>query len=874
MAALEAGDFPGTAPWVLTLAESDWLAPDAIEIILRLAAGEGEAAGLYRLGLLAAPGWAPSPERLLVRRASLGAAASAAAGPGPLPTSAAARSLLEGAPVVEVATATVAPLGLAARGSASAPRWLEPAGLGLDLDSCEVLGWEMDQIAARIEGSGDGWILLGGPGWVPQLAAIDVERKAAVLVGNGAAAVVFCHDPQRRAAWQTLHPAVGETVQVAAIVCRIGDLVEALDPPDVANGVESPESTVLAESPESAVLARLLGIAAGSGMGCAYRHVGQGVLRHGSPGAAGIAPSVNVLIPPATVPRDRGALPVWVAGTSLDTAELAGWAPRSVLPLELVFDRAQRALLLSSPFAPLPAADFPERTVIGGVDGLAFPGTQPVFVHDGWRLYAGPEAPPSEPGGASGRLLGYFPRGALNDCSSLYRRSELGRAALQRLFGADLGSLVLPGSDVALETALEAALETALDAALMVYRAPSPWPDPQIGASSEQVCADRAGEEYATSVVEVFDGAPAPMIFRHPDVLGVAFQADRPARRGAGLAASAAPDRRPVRGVDTVVGHGRVVSRAGDGEELGPGGVWHGLAPPGDAAPLLRWESEQGPRYSTQGRPRRADGSPDRSARFVHMLGWARPAGTPGAVALYEWFHPRRRRWLYGSDPEEGHAGGFRLQGRVCGLDHRPGPAGVALYRSPLGRSGATLVHCVAAEAAVSLVEPLNGWLQLPVELGATPAGAAGETPPAQTPPAQTTPWPGAWPVVEMVRGEGERRVTAHPLVLLRQGWVARSVLGYTVGPGAGAGVGPGMTEDEVSWLLDALDLPRHQRVGRSRLQRAEDLGWYSLGVTAAATRRALVVSRALVVRPAGALLRRLPGATPPGDNPTSRDTR
>ncbi len=115
MAALEAGDFPGTAPWVLTLAESDWLAPDAIEIILALAAGQGEAAGLYRLGLLAPPGWAPGPERLLVRRASLGAAASAAAGPGPLPTtSAVARSLLEGAPLIELATATVAPLGLAA----------------------------------------------------------------------------------------------------------------------------------------------------------------------------------------------------------------------------------------------------------------------------------------------------------------------------------------------------------------------------------------------------------------------------------------------------------------------------------------------------------------------------------------------------------------------------------------------------------------------------------------------------------------------------------------------------------------------------------------------------------------------------------------
>ena len=125
-----------------------------------------------------------------------------------------------------------------------------------------------------------------------------------------------------------------------------------------------------------------------------------------------------------------------------------------------------------------------------------------------------------------------------------------------------------------------------------------------------------------------------------------------------------------------------------------------------------------------------------------------------------------------------------------------------------------------------------------------------------------------------MVRGEGERRVTAHPLVLLRQGWVARSVLGYTVGPGSGPGVRPGMAEDEVAWLLDALDLPRHQRVGRSRLQRAEDLGWYSLDVTAAGTRRALVVSRGLVVRPAGALRRRLPGSTPPRDNPTGRDTR
>ncbi|MGD9754543.1 MAG: hypothetical protein AB7W59_26430, partial [Acidimicrobiia bacterium] len=291
------------------------------------------------------------------------------------------------------------------------------------------------------------------------------------------------------------------------------------------------------------------------------------------------------------------------------------------------------------------------------------------------------------------------------------------------------------------------------------------------------------------------------VVLRHPDVLGAVVGREDLrdlgvfASVGPGLAAAPAPDRCPVQGAGTVVGYGRVRPVPGDaaGPVAGSRRCWYGIAPDRLAVPLQEWETVQGPRYTAGRAPRGPGGELDRTARFVHTIGWVLRVGTPRTVGLHEWYHPHTRRWRYGSDPTEGFAGGWRHLGVIAALEAIPSSAHVALYRT-VRSGGDTVVHAVRSIDG-GIAEPLAGWVRVADVAAAGLDGrraaelAATATPPA-TPSAR--PWPGAWPLYEVAGGNDEPTATVQPGPLLARGAAVRAVLGY---------VAPPEGFDELAWL-------------------------------------------------------------------------
>lgn len=579
---------------------------------------------------------------------------------------------------------------------------------------------------------------------------------------------------------------MGESLELVALICRRSDLQAALVIAD-RSGRTTPGQLV----------ETVLALAARTGSGCSYHHVGtaSGALSVHTPEVLSPSPdTVSVVVPQVAMCSDAlaGGSPGCCSGARrhrqpIEPALEYSFASRSVVPLELVFDARHRRLLLASPLAPVSEESFPQRVVIGGIDGSALPGTDAV-VADGSDLHRVSPTPDLD---ILKGTLGYFPRGALNDCTSLFDRAELGKAMLRRRFGLDVAHLPVPGAELG----------------LMMYRMPGPD-----SADGDPVTS---GSELDTSLVQVADGDRFPTVFTHPDALGLAYQAGRQARPGPAIATVTGPQLRPLHAPFGVVGFARVHPRWGDVAEVDALGCWSGLAPSTDRVPLLRWDSDEGPRYTTVGRPLTPSGAPDHSARFVHTVGLVRPAppinlgesgkggADAGVVSLFEWYHRRRRVWFYGTEPDEQRQGGFQRIAVVGGLDVQPGPAHVALLRSRARRGGARL-HVVSVEAGRSPLEQLAGFV-----LGAWP----GSMPDEQARPygsARSTseefeqihpiPWPGSWPVFEMHRPGDQPCRTTEPGPLLRGGSSVGAVVGYVPERGHG--------EPQIAWLRAALNLP------------------------------------------------------------------
>lgn len=746
--------WPGSAPWLLLLRESDRVAPGGVAA-LRAAAGAvvrareaqtGVAVDALWIDLVLSAGSPPRASRLLLRRGASRFLRSVAA-PDP-PRSATAVA------TIELDAATLAPLGLAARPTAlvAVPT---PVVEPLDLAVVALTGG--GDAAGSMAGAAVGgapWLAFGAAGWLDALGRQELQDKTTVLVGGGASAVFLCRSDERRARWQRFEPALGDALDVVVVVCRREDLRAALAE-DVASIGDVAAAVVRTAS------------AAGS---VSFHDVGTGTAARLAPGPV---PAVIALTVPAARADAGGA---GVTGADVNRpgpdaagrAPAAGWAPRAVTALELVWDGATRRLLLASELAPLDPAAFPSRVVIGGVEVVPFPGSAPLV---------------AQPGAG---VVGFCPTAGLNDCSSLYRRAELGRAELGRRIGIRLDGYDVPGAD----------------SGLFVHRAPSPIEDRGPGTVAVEPTTVLVGMPPVRSgMAGRGDGGPTTVVLRHPDALGaVAERQDLGeigvfAGLGPGLAVMADPQRCTVDGPLGTVGYGRVRPRPGDGAGPVAGrrrARWYGLAPDTLAVPLQAWETAQGPRYTAGGPPRTARGPVDPTARFVHTLGWAVRAGTPRTAAVHEWYHPHQRRWRYGSDAEEGVSGGWRHTRVICGLEPVPTVAHVALYRT-VRPGGETVLHAVAEHR--SAAQPLAGWLRIMEEAAAWPDldTALDLNTALDLDTARPQPFPGAWPVF-LVHGEGiEPTRTVSPAVWRSRGAAVRTVVGY-IDPPAGL--------DELAWLV------------------------------------------------------------------------
>jgi hypothetical protein len=168
-------------------------------------------------------------------------------------------------------------------------------------------------------------------------------------------------------------------------------------------------------------------------------------------------------------------------------------------------------------------------------------------------------------------------------------------------------------------------------------------------------------------------------------------------------------------------------------------------------------------------------------------------------VPLFEWYHPGRRVWSYGTEPDELRSAGYRRVGVVAGLDAEPGPGHVALFRSPI-QGGGSRLQLVPGEAPRGRVEQVAAFV-LAAWPGAVTAAASTPGPPTMPSIDQVSPvpFPGSWPVFELHRAGHEPRCSADPGPLLAQGWSIGAVVGFVAEP-----AGPGA---QIAWLHAALGL-------------------------------------------------------------------
>ncbi|MFN0029676.1 MAG: hypothetical protein ACKV2O_21185 [Acidimicrobiales bacterium] len=761
---------PGTAPWVLMLLESDIVGFGALGALESLVGTVKPEITLVRLVLGELSVRSPAPERLLVRRRH-SSAGMAEEGPG-LAVACSSRLIAPlGIMVEETSPDNGNRRGISGPPNAlpfwsPGPDWGEPA-MVLGGDAPDA-GWTMSELAREALAPGAAWVLLASPDWRQWPVSVQAARRAALLVDGGASAIVLCRadatDPPAPA-WARAAVAVGDAVEVAAMVCQRADLKAVIQ--SVSRHV-------------SAVVEAIIAAASRDG-GCSFHLVGQQVVNQERvvPRFTNAVVSVPIVVPAAA----PNALGVSASGvdprSSAGAGGVASFSSRSVQPLELVFDARQRRLLLSTPLAPLPIERYPERVVIGGVEGFAYPGTDAVTTLEGDRLSSSSAPVPlhrfdDRLPPPTNELLGHFPRGALNDCASLHEVGELGKAALRRSFGRDIAHLVVPGAQDG----------------LMVHRAPRDARCPK----SATVSAPGSG----TVVLNLGRSPSDSLVFRHPDAFGLAAAFGVSVRAGPWVTDRPTPHSRPLRFPYGLIGYGRTTPEFGDAAETGPEGRWWGLAPARDLVPLLRWSSRQGPRYTTSDRPRLASGKADRHASFTHVLGWVlrvddeTAADNSGLCPIFEWFHPRRRAWWYGSDPEEKRRSGFRRMGIIGALDHRRGAAHVPLFRSST-RRGATTLHTARSEAGGRHEEQLAGWLRATTATLPYPWSVEGFDP-AGGEQLQPAPWPGAWPVFELTHHQHAPKLGFASASIMAQGWMLASMVGYVAERGA--------PRPEVGWLL------------------------------------------------------------------------
>lgn len=506
------------------------------------------------------------------------------------------------------------------------------------------------------------WVACLGQESAAQVLATGVEAKAALRIGDGAGVIALVNSPERQPHWRMMAVQPGQHVDLLAVIAPREAILEAASQPG-----------------EHGLLALLAGASEYGPLGLVVHSIRGQV--SGTDGRA------NPLGRFVTLPEAHSVHRQWAElapAASAGGTRLGAWAPRDSQVIELVADPVARLVALATPTAPLDGARFPLRVALGSIDTCPYPGTVPLFRTTGGVLGFEYSEGPS----GTGDLLGFLSEVALAEHESLYVRWVNGVDALRQRHGFQPWRPNVPDSLIG----------------RFLYRArcevaPLPRSFPTFLAV-ERIGRAREGGGSVTST--------------HPDLLGMAASAGWSCETGPAVVDQAGLNTVAVRGASSgrIIGWGRARPMLGD--VAAPTALqdrtWWGPGSRPGWVLLYRWRSRGQIRCTTGALPLFRRGRSDPMARLVGVVGWALQAGSEG-VDLVELFHPRRRAWLYSTDPSPDRQLGFEVVGPVATLLAIPNQETLALYRSYDRRTARYDLHLCAAEAA-GVAQRLFGFVE------------------------------------------------------------------------------------------------------------------------------------------------------------------